>query len=64
MKRLTGYRTKQEVADLFGVDDKTIDRRRKTDPSFANWIKVGKRVWFSEEGVQDYFRLVKQRGYL
>lgn len=64
MSRLQGYLTKQEVAARFGVDDKTIDRRRKTDPLLKGWIKVGKRVWFPQEAVEQYFRHVQQRGYL
>jgi len=64
MNRVPGHLTKQEVAARYGVDDKTIDRRRKTEPLLANCIKAGKRVWFPEEVVERYFQYAQKRGWI
>ncbi|HCT46292.1 MAG: hypothetical protein CMJ35_15255 [Phycisphaerae bacterium] len=62
MKRLPGYLTKTEVADLYGVDEKTVDRRRKTEPLLQGWVKAGKRVLCPKEVAERYLEYALKRG--
>lgn len=64
MKRLEGYMTKKETAERLGVDEKTVDRRRKIEPLLAKWVKSGKRVWIRKEDVEQYLAHALKRGYV
>lgn len=64
MNRLQGYLTKAEVAAKFGVDEKTIDRRRKTEPLLQDCVKAGKRIWFPEPMVERYLDYALKRGWV
>ncbi len=62
MNRLQGYLTKTEVAAMFGVDEKTVDRRRKTEPLLQGWVKAGKRVYCPVQVAERYFAYALKRG--
>ncbi|MGV6815364.1 MAG: hypothetical protein ACWA5W_10225 [Phycisphaerales bacterium] len=64
MNRLEGYLTKEEVAARFGVDEKTVDRRRKTEPLLRDCVKAGKRIWFPEQMVERYLEYALKRGWV
>lgn len=62
MNRLPGHLTKAEVAERLGVDEKTVDRRRKEEPLLAHWIRAGKRVWLPIEMLEKYLQYAQKRG--